>query len=92
MSQLGARLQICNEELVNLIENMRKNLEDIESEIDSDEKQKAILTAQIEELSLSLDKVNESLKEKIAMKNGYCQIVNEAETAYMKDRKVDNCQ
>ncbi|XP_076661734.1 microtubule nucleation factor SSNA1 isoform X1 [Halictus rubicundus] len=84
MSQHGAALQTYNQELVKCLEDMKSKRSELQIQIDSQEDEKNNLQREIEKLSYKLTRLNDSLSQRIAVRNEYDRTIADTETAYIK--------
>ncbi|XP_076282801.1 microtubule nucleation factor SSNA1 [Lasioglossum baleicum] len=84
MSQHGAALQTYNQELVKCLEDMKAKRGELQVQIDSQEEEKNNLQREIEKLSYKLTRLNDSLSQRIAVRNEYDRTIADTETAYVK--------
>ncbi|XP_013785367.1 Sjoegren syndrome nuclear autoantigen 1 homolog isoform X2 [Limulus polyphemus] len=84
MSREGATLQTYNNELVTCIEELCAKREEIQQQISDEEKKRNNLQHDIQMLSNQLAELNESLSEKIAVREEYDKLIRETQDAYMK--------
>ena len=82
--QHGAALQTFNNELVRCLDELCHRRNDLQKEINKEEKLKSDLEFKLHELQKKLDEVNLSLESKVEAREKYDKTINESETAYMK--------
>lgn len=82
--QHGAALQTFNNELVRCLDELCERRNNLQKKINDEEKLKAKLERQTQELQAQLDEVNGSLEVKLASRDEYDRTISESERAYMK--------
>lgn len=84
MTQQGAALQFCNNELIKCLEDLRNRRNELNYQIQIEEEEKNKLQAQIRELSEKLVKTNESVARKIAARVEFDKTITDTESTFAK--------
>jgi len=84
MARQGASLQNYNNELVKSLEDLCKRRHALQSLIESEEKEKTQLESEKMKIEERLQVVGCSLDKKLATRQEYDRVIEEAETAYIK--------
>ncbi|XP_076661735.1 uncharacterized protein LOC143365444 isoform X2 [Halictus rubicundus] len=69
---------------INCLEDMKSKRSELQIQIDSQEDEKNNLQREIEKLSYKLTRLNDSLSQRIAVRNEYDRTIADTETAYIK--------
>ena len=84
MANQGASLQNYNQELVKMLENIKFQRDEVQQEINEEEKEKKEIEDQMRIMSLRLQEINDSLHKKYGTRQEFDKTIGETENAFMK--------
>ena len=84
MANQGASLQNYNQELVKMLENIKYQRDEVQQEINEEEKEKKDIEDQMRIMSLRLQEINDSLHKKHSTRQEFDKTIGETENAFMK--------
>ena len=82
MAGVGADLQTANNELVAIVEELKDRRADLDRGIQKEEEAKAQLTAEIQALTARLRAVDESLRQKYAVRADFDKTIQETAVSF----------